>query len=165
MHIMLLCCLLLLPSHVVAQDTEDPTAKLRVDLVTEKDGKLILERYRVCQVFRPETLGGGVSQPFRVNARMEAPAKGLINRDQFVALATEIGITIRVSLVEQFLQGMSPVQALDALRCRDLGKAVTRPDFEFFIAMSKTGLVVEIGEGVSGRRSKQTYPWSEIFDL
>ena len=112
-----------------AQLPSDVAAKYSTPLVEEKDGKLVLERYRVCQIIRPQAFGGGESQPFRVRSRTQAPI-GFMSRDNFVAFATEIGITLRVGLVGELIKGMPPAEALDALQCKDLPKAGVQVDFE-----------------------------------
>jgi hypothetical protein len=136
---------------------------LKGNLVKDKDGKFMLDRYRVCQVFRPKDLGGGVSQPFRVKSHVEAPSQGVISRDNFVALAAEIGLSMRVGLVGDLVKGMTPGQALDALRCREIQAASGAVDFTVNVSMTKDGMVVQIVDVAAGRGSTQGHTWAEIF--
>ena len=38
-------------------------ARLQSDVVTEQDGKFTIDRFSICQLFRPADLGGGASEP------------------------------------------------------------------------------------------------------
>jgi hypothetical protein len=150
----------------VAQNADWVPPKLKADLVQEKDGKLILERFRVCQVIRPQEAGGGVSKPFRVRSHVETPVPGFISRDSFIALATEIGITLRVGLVGELVKGLTPSQALDALQCRDIDSPISMAgtaDFDVNVIMEKAGLNIEMFDRGSGKRNKQLYPWKQLY--
>jgi len=159
----------------VAQNTDWVPPKLKAELVQEKDGKLILERFRVCQVVRPQEAGGGASKPFRVRSHVETPVPGFISRDSFIALATEIGITLRVGLVGELVKGLTPSQALDALQCRDIDSPISMAgtadfdsmagtaDFDVNVIMEKAGLNIEMFDRGSGKRNKQLYPWKHLY--
>lgn len=150
----------------LAQNADWVPPKLKADLVQEKDGKLILEHFRVCQVIRPQEAGGGVSKPFRLRSHVETPTPGFISRDSFIALATEIGITLRVGLVGELVKGLTPSQALDALQCRDIDSPISMAgtaDFDVTVIMEKTGLNIEMFDRGSGKRNKQLYPWKHLY--
>ena len=155
-----------LATVALAQDADWLPPKLKADLVQEKDGKLVLERFRVCQVVRPQEVGGGVSKPFRVRSHMETAAPGFISRDSFIALATEIGITLRVGLVGELVKGLTPSQALDALQCREIDSPISMAgtaDFDVNVRMEKAGLDIEMFDRGSGKRNKQLYPWKQLY--
>jgi hypothetical protein len=150
----------------VAQDASWVPPKLKADLVQERDGKLVLEHFRVCQVIRPQEAGGGASKPFRVRSHVETPVPGFISRDSFIALATEIGITLRVGLVSELVKGLTPSQALDALQCRSIDSPISMAgtaDFDVNVRMEKAGLNIEMFDRASGKRNKQLYPWKQIY--
>jgi hypothetical protein len=149
-----------------AQNTEWVPPKLKADLVQEKGGKMILEHFRVCQVVRPKEAGGGASKPFRVRSHMETATPGFMSRDSFIALATEIGLTLRMGLVGELIKGLTPSQALDALQCRDIDSPVNlagTADFDVSVIMEKAGLNIEMFDRGSGKRNKQLYPWSQLY--
>lgn len=149
-------------STALVQADEQILKKLRADLVKEKDGKFMLDRYRACQVLRPQAHGGGMTQPFRVKAHVEAPMQGVISRDNFVALATEIAVSLRVGLVQDLIKDVRPSEALDAIRCRDI-EGVGALDFEIRVAVTQASVQVDITDTKTGRQSRQTYPWSAVF--
>jgi hypothetical protein len=159
---LLVCC----ASAALAQKTDWVPPKLKSNLVQEKDGKLILEHFRVCQVIRPKEAGGGVSKPFRVRSHMETALPGFMSRDSFIALATEIGITLRVGLVGELIKGLTPSQALDALQCRDIDSPINlagTADFDVSVIMEKAGLNIEMFDRGSGKRNKHLYPWEQLY--
>ncbi len=150
----------------LAQSADWVPPKLKADLVQEKDGKLVLEHFRVCQVIRPQEAGGGVSKPFRVRSHVETVTPGFISRDSFIALATEIGITLRVGLVSELVKGLTASQALDALQCRDIDSPISlagTADFDVSVIMEKAGLNIEMLDRASGKRNKQLYPWKQLY--
>ncbi len=63
----------------LAQSNPSAQARLRSDVVTEQDGKFTIDRFSICQLFRPSDLGGGASEPFQVKSHMEASADGFIS--------------------------------------------------------------------------------------
>lgn len=137
-------------------------AKLKADVATKKGGKLIIDRFRVCQLFRPKDLGGGVTKPFQVKSHAEAPAD-IISRDNFVALLAEVGVNLRVSFAKGHIKGLTPLEALNALRCKLIDAPIGAVDFEAQIYMSKDGMQLEITNMATGEKDRQTQLWTQIF--
>lgn len=160
--VIVLCGPFALPSQAFAETTADVQSKLKADVVTEKGGKLTIDRFRVCQLFRPEELGGGVTEPFQVKSHAEAPAD-IISRDNFVSLLTEVGINLRVSFAKEYIKGMTPREALTALRCKLIDAPIGAVDFETEIHMSKDGMQLQVTETATGNKDRQTQLWSQVF--
>jgi hypothetical protein len=158
--IFLFCSFVLLGQAIAAPT--DIEAKLKANVVTKKGGKLTIDRFRICQLFRPQELGGGVTKTFQVKSHAEAPAD-IISRDNFVALLTEVGINLRVSFAKGHIEGMTPLQALNALRCKLIDAPIGAVDFEAEIHMSKDGMQLEITKTATGDVDKQTQLWSQVF--
>lgn len=154
-----LCGLLASSYPAFAETKDNMKARLRADLVTEKDGRFTIERVRICQLVRPKELGGGATRPFQVRARVEAPADGVISRDNFVALFTEIALSLRVKFAGDLIKGLGPVQALGALRCKPIDAPIGAVDFEADVHMTKDGVQIEMMETASGKRQRQTVTW------
>ncbi len=152
------------PAHrAMAETATDPVMRLKQSFVKEKDGKFVVDRVRFCQLFRPEELGGGVSDPFQVRLHAEAPAQDVVSRDNFVSLLTEIAVHLRLSFASAIIHGMMPEQALAALRCETIDKSIGDVDFKVDILMDKDGIVIDVMETGSGNRDRQTYPWKAVF--
>ena len=140
----------------------DSPAQLKTELVVEKDGKFTLDRVRLCQVFRPEELGGGATPPFQVKAHMEAPTT-VISRDRFVALGTELAVGLRVNFASDLIKELTPGQALQALQCKQVEAAIGTVDLEVSIVMTSDGMQIEITETDSGQKQKQTTTWEQVL--
>ena len=156
-----LFCFFVLSGQAFAEPT-DIEAKLKANVVTEKGGKLTIDRFRVCQLVRPKDLGGGATEPFQVKSHAEAPAN-IISRDNFVALLTEVGVNLRVSFAKGHIKGMTPGQALNALRCKLIDAPIGTVDFEAEISMSKDGMQLVVTETATGNVDRQTQLWSQMF--
>ncbi len=148
--------------QALAATPTDIKAKLKADVVTKKGGKLTIDRFRVCQLVRPKALGGGVSEPFQVKSHVEAPTD-IISRDNFIALSTKVGINLRVSFAKAHIKGMTPYEALTALRCKVIDAPIGAVDFEAAIHMSKDGMQLEVTETATGNIERQTQLWSQVF--
>lgn len=133
------------------------------DTVTIADGKMKLERIRLCSVFRPEELGGGASEPIQTRVTAEAPAGGFISRDNFLTLTAEIAISLRVWFADQMAPGLTPVQALAAVKCKGIAEAVGEVDMELEIVMTPNGIVRTLRENRSGSEDQQTASWEQIL--
>ena len=145
------------------QAEEDVRSRIQSNMVQTKDGKFTIERYGLCRVFRPEKLGGGVTEPFQVRTYVEAPAKGVVSRDYLVSIFTEIAVTVRTSFASSMIKGLSPEEGLAALRCKPIAAPIGTIDFEAKLHMAKDGVQLEILETASGKKEKQTTTWEQMF--
>lgn len=150
------------PIQPFAKATDDIRAKLSSDVVAEKDGTFTIDRLRICRLFRPKELGGGVTQPFQVKSHAEAPVN-VISRDNFVALLAELAVNLRVSFAKGHIEGMTPLQALTALRCKLIEAPIGNVDFEVQVHMNKDGIQLEVTETASGHKNRQTQLWDQVF--
>ncbi|MCH6546550.1 MAG: hypothetical protein IH796_11225 [Deltaproteobacteria bacterium] len=136
---------------------------MKKDRVIQKDGKFKIEAYRLCRLYRPKHLGGGVSKPFQVEARAEAPAQGVISRDNFLVLFTEIALGLRVKFASDFIKGLTPIQALDALQCEHIDAPVGKVDLQVDVNMDKEGIKIEILKPGTGKKQTQLNTWKDLF--
>ena len=144
-------------SNISAQD------RLRSDVVTEQDGKFTIDRFSICQLFRPSELGGGASEPFQVKSHMEAAADGFISRDNFLTFSTEIGFQLRVSFAADFIPGLTAIEAIGALQCKPLEAPIGKVDLELDVYMTPDGVQVGMLETGSGERDTQTRTWNQML--
>lgn len=133
------------------------------DTVQIVDGKMRLERVRVCSVFRPEEMGGGATEPFQARVTAEAPADGFISRDNFLIVASEIAISLRIWFADQMAPGLTPMQALAAVQCKGIAAAVGEVDLELEIVMTPNGIVRTLRENRSGSEDQQTATWEQVL--
>ena len=133
------------------------------DTVRIVDGKMRFERVRVCSVFRPPELGGGATEPFQARVTAEAPADGFISRDNFLMVASEIAISLRIWFADQMAPGLTPMQALAAVQCKGIAEAVGEVDMELEIVMTPNGIVRTLRESHTGSEDQQTATWEQIL--
>ncbi len=155
--------LLALSYPAFAQTKGDIQALMKKDRVIQKDGKFNIEAYRLCRLYRPKHLGGGVSKPFQVKASAEAPAQGVVSRDNFLVLFTEIALGLRVKFATDFIKGLTPIQALDALQCEQIDAPVGKVDLQVDVNMDKEGIKIEILKPGTGKQQTQLNTWKDLF--
>ena len=147
----------------LAQSNTSAQARLQSDVVTEQDGKFTIDRFSICQLFRPSELGGGASEPFQVKSHMEAAADGFISRDNFLTFSTEIAFQLRVSFAADFILGLTPSEAIGALQCKPLEAPIGKVDLELDVFMTPYGVQVGMLETGSGERDTQTRTWNQML--
>ncbi len=136
----------------LAQQTDSIEQRLKSDLVMEQEGQFVIERFSICQLVRPAELGGGATEPFQVKSHAEAPAGGFISRDKFVVL-----------FAENLIEGLTPSQALSALRCRRIKEPIGDVDLEVNLHMTSDGMQVEAVDTATGKRDRQTRTWDQLL--
>ena len=145
-----------------SQDGTDIKTFLLSDIVQVKDGKFIIEEYRICQVTRPEELGGGSTVPIKVKRHVEAPAKGVVSRDNFIKVSTETLNGLGISFVGQLIEGITAEQAMTALVCQQFFDPIGAYDYEVNLTMDANGMKLNILETTSGEKVEQSLPWMQL---
>lgn len=149
--------LLLLPAAAHAQE-RDWRAELRADQVTIRDGKMVSREYRLYELVFPGT--DPISM--QVSIHSEAPAEGLISRDNFVAITTTWTMSVLITAIAA--QFDVPVSAfMNALRMQDLESPVGLPDLELNFVMTAEGMQVEAVTTADGTRERSVIKWAELF--
>lgn len=146
-----------------SQEPKDVKSFLMSDIVKVENGKFVMEEYRLCQIIRPESLGGGATLPIRVKRHVEAPAKGVISRDNFIRLTDEVLNGLGISLVEQMMKGITASQAIQALQCGQVFQPITNVDYEIDLNMDANGMKLSILEKGTGEKSESSVPWDQLF--
>ncbi len=147
----------------LAQSSPSAEARLRSDVVAEQEGKFTIDRFSICQLFRPAELGGGATEPFQVKSHMEAPADGFISCDNFLVFSTEIIVQLRVNFAGDLIQGLTPSEALAALKCKPIEAPIGKVDLEADLYMTPDGVQVAILETSSGQSDTQTRTWNQVL--
>lgn len=135
---------LLTTGPAVAQDWKKDLAR---PLVTVTGGTMRHQATELC-TFATDDEG---SEPRRLQVRMrsEAPAAGLISRDNFVAVTTFVGFSI--------------LDQLGDADCKTTSAVIGAPDLDINLVMTADGLQVEIKDTRSGETNRETTLWSDLF--
>ena len=155
--------LLALSPPAFVQTKSDVQNLMKKDRVIHEGGRFKIEGYHLCRLYRPKHLGGGVSKPFQVSARAETPAQGVVSRDNILVLFTEIGLGLRVKFASDYIKGLTPIQALDALHCEQIDAPVGNVDLEVDVNMGNEGIKIEILKPGTAKKQTQFNSWKDLF--
>jgi hypothetical protein len=125
------------------------------DLVEVRDGKFLSESYSLCEVRRPEGLGP--PPRFQMRLYSEAPAKGVVSRDYFIAYTANVLATFRMDLAAR--AGVMPSQVANFLVCREVSAPIGSVDLDLRVFITADGMQVEVVDTSTGRISRNTWPW------
>ncbi len=145
------------------QTKSDIQLLMKKDRVIHQGGQFKIEGYHICRLYRPKHLGGGVSKPFQVSARAQAPVQGIVSRDNFLVLYTEIALGLRVKYAADIIKGLTPIQALDALQCEQIDAPLGKVDLEVDVNMDNEGIKIEILKPATGKKQSQINSWEDLF--
>ena len=150
-----LFALLLTASGMRAQDWREQLGR---DAVTIKDGRMVYEQAGLVKI----EIAGYEPARFQVRVRSEAPARGVISRDNFVALTAQTFVTLFLVLFAEAYE--VPASAfLEGFDYTELAAPIGTPDIELNLAMTNEGIQIEIVNTASGERSRHTQTWAEVF--
>ena len=144
-----------------SQDEVNIKEHLLTDIVQVKDGKFVIEEYRICQIRRPEEFGGGATVPIKVKRHVEAPAKGVISRDNFIRISTEVLNSLGTTFVGQMIEGITAEQAQTALVCKQFFQPIGAYDYEVDLIMDANGLNLNILETTTKEKVQQSMSWDQ----
>lgn len=147
--------LFLTPTTAGAQDWR---AQLKDDAVVIRGAKMI---YDEVGLYKIKVAGYDPAQ-VQVKVHSEAPAAGLISRDNFVAMTTLMFTeTFTTAMAESYQVPAS--QFLQALDYTQLKSAIGTPDLELNLVMTSEGMQFEVVNTSSGQKTRQTQTWDQVF--
>ncbi|MGH7461284.1 MAG: hypothetical protein ACREMA_09685 [Longimicrobiales bacterium] len=133
-------------------------AELRQELVKVQAGKMILEEFGIYELSLP----GREAVKVQVKLRSEAPAAGVISRDNFVAYTTSIAMQTLITGIAEGLN-ITAGQLLTALKYQELKAPIGAPDVEVNIRMTAEGLQLEVVDTSDNTRERHTMTWAEVL--
>ena len=84
-------------------------------------------------------------------------------RDNFGAITTRSLVIQGIAFADSFVQDISAIDAIRAVKCRAVEKPPGPPDFEIDMIMDAGGMSVEILDTDSGKKSLDRHSWGEIL--
>jgi len=135
----------------------DPLASL----VEIRDGKLVHVDTSLCTLEGTVVSGANTSYKLQIAVRAEAPDKGVISRDNFVAFNTSLATQLALSIADR-IPGLKPSQALAALSCSTLESPIGEPDLRVETVMTKEGVQTSITNTRTGATDRLVRTWDEI---
>lgn len=147
--------LLLTASGMSAQDWREQLIR---DVVTIKDGNMIYEETGLVKI----EIAGYEPARFQVRVRSEAPARGVVSRDNFVSMTAQTFVTLFLAVFAEAYEA-SASAFLEGFDYTELAAPIGTPDIELNLVMTNEGIQFEIVNTASGERSRHTQTWAEIF--
>lgn len=132
-------------------------------LVRIEDGKLLHTDTSLCTLDPSVVPGASKAYKLQIAVRSEAPARGVISRDNFVAYNTSLAIQLALSIADR-IPGLKPSRALAALSCRTLESAIGEPDLRVETVMTKEGVQTSATNTHTGSVDRLVRTWDEIAD-
>ncbi len=99
---------------------------------------------------------------FQVKVHAEAPAGGLISRDNFVALTAQMTIVTFMTVYAQWYKAPA-LDFLQAVDFTELAAPIGTPDVELNLFMTDEGVQFEWVNTADGQRRRWTSTWAEVF--
>ena len=159
--ILLLVYIFIFPAFSYA--TDDAPQALQENLVTVENGSFLINKYLSCSLSLPPSLGGGTPfNTFSMHVRFQAPAKGLISRDIFVALSMRLFTESRIRLAAE-IPGLNTEQTLRAMQCRELFGKTDDLAYSYFVDMNKQGVESRIKDIQRNTEQISRKPWDTVL--
>jgi len=136
---------------------------LQENLVTIENGHFLINKYLSCSLSLPPSLGGGTPfNSFSMHVRFQAPAKGLISRDIFVALSMRLFTESRIRLAAQ-IPGLSTEQTLRAMQCREVFTKTNAIAYSYYVNMNSQGVESRIKDTQRKTEQIRREPWDAVL--
>jgi hypothetical protein len=137
---------------------QDWRAQLSKDLVVIAGGKMTADEYNLVKIAVP----GYEAFQVQVKVHSEAPAGGIVSRDNFVALTAQMVLwTFVLAYAEAFQVPAS--QFLQAVDFTELAAPIGTPDVELNLVMTDEGIQFEWVNTADGQRRRWTSTWAEVY--
>jgi hypothetical protein len=149
-----LLCPMLLAGPAAAEDF-DWKKELKRDLVTVEDGKMKYSQYEVCT-------REGNSKALQFLWTAEAPAKGLISRDQFISNVTGFNVAFVAELMSR--RGMTLSDFIDKVTCKPVDEPIGNVDIKLGLVFASGGLQIQISGADKKDVKQMTMTWEQVFE-
>lgn len=130
--------------------------ELNRDLVTVENGKMKFSEYEVCTRKDKKKLA------LQFHWTAEAPAKGLISRDQFVSNVTGFNVAFLGEMMAQ--AGMSLSDFFDKVTCKPVDKPIGKVDIKLHLQFAEGGLQIQFSAPGKKESRQATLTWEQVFD-
>ena len=150
--------ILLICSVAPAYAQADWRRELARDYARVEAGKLLIDDYSIVRI----VVEGYEPAQFQVAVHSEAPADGLISRDQFVATTASLSTLILVnSLSEAFSVPAS--KFLQGFSSQTLSSPIGTPDLQLNFFMTDEGIQMEVVDTATNGRTRVVWSWAEAL--
>jgi len=139
---------------VPAQAKKDWRKLLREPAVQKKGGKYIMSEYGLMSF--PKLKG---AKQIQVHVYTEAPASGVISRDNVVAISTMMQTVLLMSMAEEASRkARQKIGVGDLYKWEEIDAPIGKVDLEIRMIMTKEGMQFSVG------RKSFTRTWAQIYE-
>lgn len=132
--------------------------QLSRDAVAIKDGRMVYEQPYLLKF----EIAGYKLAKLQVRVRSEAPAHGVISRDNFVSLTAQTFVRFCFMTFAETYKVLARA-FLEGIDYTELTAPIGTPDIELNLAMTNEGIQIDIANTASGERSRYTETWEQVF--
>ena len=141
-------------SAAIAQSF-DWKKELKRDLVTISGSDMNYSELEICTA-------KGTPKAFQVRWNAKAPKRGVVSRDQFVAITTAVQSMFATKVAEAM--NVSLTDYLQKISCKPVEEAIGMVDLEMTIVMSKGGMQIRAAQPATKKSNQSTVTWAQIFE-
>lgn len=140
-------------SPVGAQD-RDWKKELNRDLVTISDGTMNYSELQLCTIKNQ-------SKAFQIQWNATAPQKGVVSRDNFVAIIVTVQAVFKTRIAQELKMSLDAYTKM--VSCMPAESAIGKPELEITITMSDGGLQMQAKKAGSDAVNQTTTTWAQMF--
>ena len=159
----LVCLVSFVPHGINAQET-DVEKKLFKEIVRVADGKMTMTEYGLLSFPMVS------DEKTQYKLYSEAPAEGVISRDNFVAMTTGMQAVILFGMAAEanarYAKTFSELleRSEQAFDIEELDEPIGKVDLEINFYLTKGGMQIEYVNTRTGSTNRNTLTWDEIID-
>ena len=142
-----------------AKPSSEPAwkADLARDLVTVQDGVMTMDEAGVLAISTvPRT-------ELRVRIRCDAPVRGVVSRDNFVAVTTALYNSIFVGVVSGLLPELPAAKIGSVFDFRSDAQSKESSDITISISLDVKGILIQVSNARNANVQKYPIPWEQYF--
>ena len=152
-----LACLMAVVPHRATASEVDWAKELLEEAVEIKEDKMVIEEFGLLSI------PSAPDASMQLKLYSEAPAAGVVSRDNFVAITA----MLQTTFVLEFAMALAVNPNVESLRdlfdYKELDEPIGNVDVEINIYMSKGGVQVEFRDTRTNQTSRTTMTWKEFF--
>ena len=152
----LACLMAVVPCRATASEV-DWQKELLEEAVEVREEKMVIEEFGLLSI--PSAPDAGM----QLRLYSEAPAAGVVSRDNLVAITTVLQTTFLLELAMSLAVNPDVESLRDLYDYKELDEPIGNADLEINIYMSKGGLQMEFRDTRTNQTDRSTMTWKELF--
>lgn len=152
----LACLMAVVPDRATASEV-DWQKELLEEAVEVREEKMVIEEFGLLSL--PSAPDAGM----QLRLYSEAPAAGVVSRDNFVAMTAMLQTIFFLEFAMSLAVNPNVESLWDLFDYKELDEPIGKADVEINIYMSKGGLQMEFRDTRTNQTDRSTMTWKEFF--